>query len=201
MERQEAKRLFQPWFDKMTDLLLRDFTEKLFEQLPDYWFIKPASSTGKYHPAFAQDDGGLVRHTLAMLKIYDILWRGFDKEFEPEMYDFGVIACIFHDALKYGNEETFPTGLSFTTKGHELDAAIWITRSWREYDAYACENGCDIDETYNEVIAHIASAIEHHMGPWSKTGGPESFFDKLIFIADYVASSKWFEEDIFNVVV
>lgn len=198
MNRTDAKKLFQPFINKMNDEIIKDFTNFCFEQLPDYWFVKPASSTGKYHPAFAQGDGGLVRHTLAMLKIYDVLYRGFEKEFKPGMYDLGVFACIFHDALKYGKEETFPNGGQWCTKGHEFDAAEWIRSLWRKYDDEACQNGCDFDEYIEEAIMIICSAIDHHMGPWSKTGEPKTSFDKLIFIADYMASSKWFEEEIFN---
>lgn len=200
MNRQEVKQLFQPYINKLQDQVHKDFTEYVFDKLPEYWFYKPASSTGKYHPAFAQGDGGLIRHTLAMVKIFEVLWRGFEKEFYmPSLHDLGVIACIFHDALKYGRPETFPDGLKYTTKGHELDAAEWIGVLWDEFLITNYMDLSEIDRTkYEDDISCLTSAIEHHMGPWSKTGAPECFFDKLIFIADYMASSKWFEEEIFQ---
>ena len=37
--------------------------EKFLDLLPDYFFTVAASSTGKYHPAFASGEGGLVRHS------------------------------------------------------------------------------------------------------------------------------------------
>lgn len=193
MEREEAKGLFQPFIDEITNRELKEFTEYLFKQLPDYWFIKPASSTGKYHPKFARGDGGLVRHTLAMCKIWKVLYRGFPKEFSPEDYECGIIACIFHDALKYGKKDTFPNGYTYTTKGHEHDAAEWFLNEAQKY--FNKEHILD----FVDCIVRISLAIKYHMGPWSKDGVPQSFFEKEIFIADYIASSKWFEEEVFNV--
>lgn len=195
VRRQEAKRLFEPFFDKIKDKRMKEFAEYLFDQLPDYWFVKSASSTGKYHPKFANGNGGLVRHTLAMCKIWETLYRGFPTEFmgAVDILGDGLIACIFHDALKYGTEETFPDGLSYTTKGHESDAADWFLRQFGEYYK---RNGLDKDALLDD-IERIEGAIRYHMGPWSKEGAPKTFFEQLIFIADYMASSKWHEEGIF----
>ena len=43
--------------------------EELIELLPDYFFEVAASSTGKYHPSFSLGDGGLLRHTKALVRI------------------------------------------------------------------------------------------------------------------------------------
>ena len=46
----------------------------LIDSLPDYFFEVAAASTGKYHPKYAQGEGGLVRHTKAAVKIaYELL--------------------------------------------------------------------------------------------------------------------------------
>ena len=42
---------------------IRDSLRTMIEKIPDYFFTIPAASTGKYHPQYAQGDGGLVRHT------------------------------------------------------------------------------------------------------------------------------------------
>ena len=196
----DTYKLFEPFIEEITDLQLKDFTKWLFGKLPDYWFIKPASSTGKYHPVFAQGEGGLVRHTLAMVKIWKILYRGFENDeyfncmkLHMDPNDIGIIACIFHDALKYGEEHTFPNGLKFTTKSHDHDAADWIKNMYEDYVAEF-----EILKRRDEQLHVISEAIRHHMGPWSTDGAPSMFFDKLIFIADYMASSKWHEEEIFR---
>ena len=47
--------------------------EYLINLLPDYFFLIPASSTGKYHPKFAGTISGLVKHTKVAVRIaYDL---------------------------------------------------------------------------------------------------------------------------------
>ena len=47
--------------------------EYLINLLPDYFFTIKASSTGKYHPKFANTISGLVKHTKAAVRIaYDL---------------------------------------------------------------------------------------------------------------------------------
>ena len=43
--------------------------KKLINKLPDYFFLIPASSTGKYHPKFASTKNGLVKHTKVAVRI------------------------------------------------------------------------------------------------------------------------------------
>ena len=53
---------------------IRESLRVLIDKIPDYFFTIPAASTGKYHPSYAQGDGGLVRHTKAAVKIaYELL--------------------------------------------------------------------------------------------------------------------------------
>ena len=47
----------------------RKIIENLLNNLPDYFYKIPASSTGKYHPSFSLGDGGLVRHTKVAVRI------------------------------------------------------------------------------------------------------------------------------------
>ena len=44
---------------------IKKSTEIFVNMLPDYFFTTAASSTGKYHPAFAAGEGGLLRHSKA----------------------------------------------------------------------------------------------------------------------------------------
>ena len=47
----------------------------LIEYVPDFFWEIGASSTGKYHPAFSQGEGGLVRHTKAVVAFANELLR------------------------------------------------------------------------------------------------------------------------------
>ena len=53
---------------------IADFLKYLVNNLPDYFFEIPASSTGKYHPEFASTTHGLVKHTKLAVRIaYELL--------------------------------------------------------------------------------------------------------------------------------
>lgn len=52
---------------------IRSSMEVLISKIPDYFYKEAASSTGKYHPAFSQGEGGLLRHTKAAVKIANTL--------------------------------------------------------------------------------------------------------------------------------
>lgn len=42
---------------------VKKLTKEVLKNADDWFFIEPASSSGKYHPEFALDPGGLVMHT------------------------------------------------------------------------------------------------------------------------------------------
>ena len=75
-------------------------TKFLEEVVPDYFWHVPASSTGKYHPNFAQGEGGLVRHTKAAMCVAEELLRL--EEFMYANRDIVYAAIIIHDCFKYG---------------------------------------------------------------------------------------------------
>ena len=55
--------------DFINDELLQEFIEFCVEEAPDYFFEMPASTTGKFHPAYTLGEGGLIKHTKAAVKI------------------------------------------------------------------------------------------------------------------------------------
>lgn len=78
--------------------------KKMIELLPDYFFSIPASSTGKYHPEFAQGDGGLVRHIkVAVRMCYELSNNNsIGHSFKSDEKDLMLIALIMHDGAKSG---------------------------------------------------------------------------------------------------
>lgn len=52
---------------------LKELANELIKTIPDYWYHVGASSTGKYHPAYALGEGGLMRHTIALCKIMNYI--------------------------------------------------------------------------------------------------------------------------------
>lgn len=65
--------LFKNELKTITSDDIRDFAKVVLDDAPDYFFKVAASSTGKYHPAYALGDGGLMRHTKAVLRIYNYI--------------------------------------------------------------------------------------------------------------------------------
>ena len=58
--------VFEKELEKVGHLENRSATVAFLETVePEYFWYVPASSTGKYHPDFAQGEGGLIRHTKA----------------------------------------------------------------------------------------------------------------------------------------
>ena len=47
---------------------IREITARLLDGAPDYFWHVAASSSGKYHPAYALGEGGLVRHVKAAVR-------------------------------------------------------------------------------------------------------------------------------------
>lgn len=57
----EQWNVFNPLLFKMpTDIA--KFTIEVLKQVPSYFYIVQASSSGRYHPTYALGEGGLVRH-------------------------------------------------------------------------------------------------------------------------------------------
>lgn len=139
-------------------------------QVPESFFTAPASSSGKHHPNFAQGEGGLLRHTLATMehasRYADFL--GLD-EYERVL---AVVAAMLHDTYKGGTSDEW----THTVSDHGEIAADFI----RHYD-FAADEGTD----------EIASAVEVHMGRWSRLPVYLEEMDDLcrcVALADYAAS-------------
>ena len=185
---------------------LRNFAEYLLGRVPDYFFHVPASSSGKYHPAYCLGEGGLVRHTKAAIGIFqmisqadiDLYYMNMDTEnedlFIKEDFDEEcVFALLFHDALKWGFEEIDPEDYQnrHTLFEHPLLAAEWVKEEAAQYKFQ-----------YPARIQRIASAIATHMGKWTISKysvamlpSPDlgSWLNKIVHLCDFLASRKRLE--------
>lgn len=147
---------------------------------PEYFYTMPASTSGKYHPAYSLGEGGLVRHTKAAVKIANCLlslemYKGLNK-------DEIIAALILHDSVKKGRQ-----GGDWTVIEHPLQAADLLIGTAR-----ACKYE-DIDQ-----VERIASMIRSHMGQWNldKHGfealpKPITKEQKFVHQCDYLASKKF----------
>ena len=69
--------------------------------VPDYFWTIPASSSGKYHPQFAQGIGGLIRHTqAALITAFELMSNPILTKFSQAEKDVVYASLILHDTYK-----------------------------------------------------------------------------------------------------
>ena len=149
------------------------------EATPDYFWTDGASSSGKYHPKFSQGEGGLVRHTKAVVMFAEELLRMSSYAYMREEYkDYVIAACILHDSAKYGISEYDKAEY----KNHASNAA----KAFAEYAEQV------MDYKPSEFLLN---AIRAHMGQWSteKEDRPFTNIDRCVHMADYMASRSFID--------
>jgi hypothetical protein len=165
---------------------LRAFIAEYMEKfVPDYFYVVPASSTGKYHPKYALGEGGLVRHTKACVAIAEAL---LSLEQNKHLnHDRIISALIIHDSFKQG------LGTSKHTKfEHPLFSANAIQLFAKEYHPNMKD---EADEIAKLVITHMG---EWNTSNYSKVTLPKPYTEeqKFVHMCDYLASRKNIEVNV-----
>ncbi len=177
--------VFEKELSYIKDQSLISDTKKLIDGLPDYFFVVPATSTGKYHPKYAQGDGGLIRHTKAAVRIAYELFNNpiIGGKYTDREKDLLLIALMLHDGLKSGKEKS-----QYTKAEHPLLVANYIKEQ---------KDNLNMKE---EDIELITKVIMSHMGPWNKDyeGNeilpvPHSKYENFVHMCDYLASKKFIQ--------
>jgi len=164
---------------------IKEFTEKALNNLPEYFFSIPASSSGKYHPKYALGEGGLVKHTQAAVRIAVEMFRLDIFKYTEDEKDMIISSLILHDGYKSGIDNS-----SHTVTEHPLIVANMLRTN-------TDINSCIDEETLNMIIGNI----ESHMGSWCfdyKTKKqvlpkPKSKIQHFVHWCDYLASRKCLE--------
>ena len=171
---------------------LRNFARWFFDVHVGDWFWKSgASSSGKYHPAFAQGEGGLVRHTRAVCMVCEELLRMSTYAYmKAEYKDYARLACLLHDTRKYGDGDIENHDCY---KEHGKLAAEDVAAAWEEffrdeYDFHPCPE-------------MLLLAIKSHMGQWveNREDRPFTNIDRLVHLSDYIASRPFWDIPIINI--
>ena len=173
---------------------IKNFAIVLLDNLPEYIWRVPASSTGKYHPAYSLGEGGLMRHQIAVVRFLNFFLEleQYNKIIPSRERDLLRVAGLIHDGRKSGSQSDYERS-KYTKFDHPLQMATVI----RSYD------GKYLNHDEIELIAHC---IESHMGQWNvdrKTGEclpkPEDLHQALVHLADYLASRKPLTMDFENI--
>jgi len=182
-------------FEKELELIKSDSirvkVHTVLEHISDKFYEVGASSTGKYHPKFAQGPGGLYRHTRAACRIaqmffewQDELDKNVDKaDYDNVMYerDIVIAALILHDTCKYGQKFEY----KYTQHDHPVLASSLILEVLGNND---------------EEAQDIANCVMSHMGPWTTSKysqivlpEPQTSIEIFTHLCDYIASRKYIE--------
>lgn len=188
---------FKTELDTITTPQLKVFAKWCLDVLPDYFYKVPASSTGKYHPKYALGDGGLVRHTIAAVRIANELFNCHTiQNFTNEEKDIIRVSLLIHDGVKQGAD-----GSGYTTTTHPLEVVKWIEDKYYEVPEETLpDEVLDLMED-GYLWEDISACIKSHMGEWNadyKTKEevlplPESEMQKFTHLCDYLASRKMLE--------
>lgn len=163
---------------------IKEFAQRCLDSAPAYWFKVAASSTGKYHPQYALGDGGLVRHTKALIRILNHIFNvdSISSQFTSRERDLLRVAGLAHDMMKSGTQEDYEVS-KWTKFDHPLLAAKMVY---------------DMEGLSQEERKFIAMAISSHMGAFNTDKRhpdivlptPKDKYQILLHLCDYLASRK-----------
>lgn len=161
----ESMRLVQKEIEKIGSEDIKDFTYRVFAEVDPKFWISPASSTGKYHPAEDNGEGGLVRHVVKGVAVVEQYMRR-EVATHGEL-DIAYSAFLLHDTCKNG----VVWESNFTDYTHGLIAARWLEK---------------FDLADDAAKREIISAVRYHMGQWSYVVTP---FEDRPFTKDEMMSN------------
>lgn len=190
----ERMKLVEPVLETFENEDIKEFAIAILDSLPEYIWTVPASSTGKYHPAYSLGDGGLMRHQMAVVRFLNFFFEleQYCSKLTSREMDLMRLAGLIHDGMKSGSQLDFETS-KYTKFDHPLQMANKI----RE-----CEG---LPEEEREFVAKV---ISKHMGQWNTDKKsavtlpkPDDKFSRLLHLADYLASRKSLTMDFENFTV
>lgn len=155
MTREEKIAVFQPYLDKFETDKMRMYCTDMIAQIPDYIFMMPSSTSGKYHNATQCQPHGQIYHIIMFAEImnYRLALKGNQEKFKsPAQRDAMRCVPFFHDALKCGTD-----GGQWTVHEHPMLAGTWVRETNVEHD---------IEDNIKEAIARMC---ERHSGEWTSS--------------------------------
>lgn len=150
---------------------IRTFVVVALSQVDPKFWVSPASSTGKYHPAEDNGEGGLVRHVYkGSAGIIDQYGRR--SGFGQREVDMARAAFLLHDTCKNG-----VTWGEVTDYSHGLIASQWLEQFTLEDEGAKRE---------------ILNAVRYHMSQWSYAVNPfeNRFYLKEELLANLAEISR-----------
>ena len=185
MNKKDKVNVFEQELNYIKDKDIRDSASTLLGELPDYYYELDASSTGKYHPKYAQGKGGLSRHIKSAVKmavelLADPAIGGIYSDRDKDLI---YLSLLIHDGLKYGKE--YKKG-DYTKFEHPILISDFV------------EEKKDKLKLNDEDIEKVRGAVASHMGPWNTSQYsdvvlpvPKKPMEKFVHMCDYLASRRF----------
>lgn len=162
---------------------IRDACIYMINLLPNYFFEIPASSTGKYHPDFAGEKNGLVKHTKVAVRMAVELMtlESIELKYSSDEKDLIIMALLIHDGLKSGMKKEEYT---------RFDHPILISN-------LVMDNKDHLNLT-DEQLGKLTSMLKSHMGRWNVNNyssvvlpKPKTALENFVHMCDFLASRKF----------
>jgi hypothetical protein len=172
----EKRNFFIKELNSITEPNVREFVGIVLDGTGEWFYHDPASTSGKYHPAYALGDGGLMRHTRAVAYWVCELVRSELFNVNPHQTNLLIAAAIMHDIRKHTADGGYIA--KHARASHDL-----ILQTQREHPELIT----------TEDAKYMADAVSTNMGIWGVRDGerkPTSDSEKLLHIADLMASRK-----------
>jgi len=161
--------MLNPELKLISNYHIREFTRRVLEKSPNYFWKIASSSTGKYHPEDENCVGGEVKHVKRVVKVANHLCECWDVV--GNQRDYILSAAIMHDLCKNGLEDS-----GYTVAGHGF---LWI------------ELVRDETKLNEDWFKEICRLVACHMGRFDTPyiiGEDKSLM--IIQAADYIASRR-----------
>ena len=166
MTENDKIKIFQQLLDSFETDNMRLYCEDMIKQIPDYIFIMPSSTSGKYHNKTQCEKHGQVYHIIMFGVIMNYLLNlkcNKERFKSPTQRDAMRCVPIFHDALKCGLN-----GSRYTVHEHPMLSGKWVRETKVEHD---------INSKAKEIIARMC---ERHSGEWTSSNRSTIVLDEPI---------------------
>ncbi|MDT8434675.1 MAG: HD domain-containing protein [Anaerosomatales bacterium] len=149
------------------------FVARTLAEAPEGFWTAPASAGGNRHPEWARGEGGLVLHTIAVMRVARSLFGLFEI---VDRDDQAVVlsAAALHDVMKGWDGRKWGA----TRTDHGERAAGWIGER-------------DGDPVLAYLVSQVCACVRSHMVQWAGDPVVYSTAPRLVSVvatADYVAS-------------
>lgn len=168
--------LFAHSVDKIRDPKIAAAVNLLLTKVVDRQFwIAPSSTSGRHHPRWHNETGGLVRHVVEMLVIAPRVVDMFHDLDSPLDLDMVLAAAALHDSFKGGR----PWANTTDHMHHALAADAWSQVS----------NVVGVPDPVREIVRE---AIFFHAGKFTPGGWPADArsHTRALHTLDMVFSAK-----------